>query len=223
MNGGKGPKSVVFLFLNEQWIRKRLNVEMRCFLPNAIFDVPLKEWWAALSSWFLAHAARLCPMWGLSVVLPCFPAFYVNLSQRNAMGAMLLRTKSECCTPISFHAFIEWNEKKKKGKKSCVKNRIDLNIPHIIVKMRNQGRVSCSGNIVVCVCNHLLPPVFTVKADFLEYKCTFFFFLSVKRWCQAVFHCRIIPRISWNVLFPLCFCYLPCVLLIWFLERLCLQ
>lgn len=112
--GSKGPKPVVFLFVNEQWIRKRLHVETRCFLPNAIFDVLLKEWWAALSSWFLAHAARRCPAWGLSVVLLCFPAFYVNLSQRNAMGAMLSRTKSECCTLNSFHDFIEWNEKIRK-------------------------------------------------------------------------------------------------------------
>lgn len=68
----------------------------------------------------------------------------------------------------------------RRGKKSGVKKRIDLNIPHIIVKMRNQGHVSCSGNIVVCVnflYNHLMPPVFTVKANFLEYKCTILFFL----------------------------------------------
>lgn len=118
--------------------------------------------------------SRMRPFSGLAVFFP--PVFYLNLSQRNAIGVMVSRTKSECCTPNSFHAFIDWNEKNKE--KSGVKNRIDLNIPHIIVKMRNQGHVSCSGNIVVCVnllYNHLMPPVFTVKVDLLEYKCTILF------------------------------------------------
>lgn len=34
----EGPKPVVFLLFNEQWIRQRLHVETRCFLPNAIVD-----------------------------------------------------------------------------------------------------------------------------------------------------------------------------------------
>lgn len=179
-NESKGPKPVVFLFLNEQWIRKRLHVETRCFLPNAIFDVLGKSSGLLCLPGFWPMQQDYVPREAFSVVLPFFffffPAFYLNLSQRNAIGVMVSRTKSECCTPNSFHAFIDWNEKNKE--KSGVKNRIDLNIPHIIVKMRNQGHVSCSGNIVVCVnllYNHLMPPVFTVKVDFLEYKCTILF------------------------------------------------
>lgn len=70
-NESEGPKPVVFLLLNEQWIREGLHVETRCFLSNAIFDA-LGKFGGLLCLPVFWPMQQDCLLWGLSVILPCF-------------------------------------------------------------------------------------------------------------------------------------------------------
>lgn len=131
----------------------------------------MRIWWAALSSWFLARAARPyvpCQAfrWSCPILFPWLLCKPVPQKCHRGDGVKnkvwMLHSKLVPC----------FYRKKKVKKKSGWKNRIDLNIPHIIVKNEKTRDVSCSRNIVVCVsllCNHIMPPVFTVKLDLLEF------------------------------------------------------
>lgn len=102
----EGPKLVVFLLLNEQWIRQRL-FETRCFLPNAIFDALGKSGGLLCLPVFrpMQQDYICCEafLWSCPVFSPCLLWKSVPEKCHCCDGVK----NKVCCTPNSFHAFIE--------------------------------------------------------------------------------------------------------------------